>query len=237
MSDNPFEKARKEQDLWTGTEPYPDLQDDYRFAQPLDYIPVTKAPARNRKWEKKNKPRAFRRVPPNVQDAVRAVAKKETLPVDDIANALLDYSLNCYEQNQLHLEAELSQYRRTLMPERGWDGRPRVRWLEERWIPNPPRQTKLRERQTNSAQPWKDWPIVAYRLRPEVAQQIDEIWKRMQVPAGELVSRLLMHALNLYFQEKLFFMVEGETGRLVEPAAAQNPAPEPKLKESDWRPK
>lgn len=229
MSDDPFEKARQANGLWEGREPYPDLQDDYRFAQPLDYIPITKAPMRNRKWEKKNKARAFRCISPNMQQDVRNLAKAENLTADDLVNALLDYGLTCYERGTLKLEPELSKYRRTLLPERGWDGKTRVRWLEERWTPNPQRQTRAKEKLMHSEQAWKEWPIAAYRISPDVLNRLDALRQKLMVSAGDIVMRLLIHAMLVYREGNLVFQVEGEVD--------ENPETEHKLNESDWKPK
>jgi len=192
------------------------------YKRPMDYIPAAKVRLRSRRWEKRNKARSFRRVPPNVPDSIRMVARNESLTVDDVADALLDYALTCYQRNELKLEPELSEQRRTLMPERGWDGRSRLRWLEERWNPKPPRQTPAKAKLVHSPQPWKDWPIVAYRLSPKVVKEIDAIRGEKSVPAGEVFTRLIMHAMNAYQDGKLVLNAEN--------ASEQRPT------EADWRP-
>lgn len=207
------------------------------YKRPMDYIPVAKVRLRGRKWEKRNKARSFRCVSPDLQDDIRTLAKKEQLPVDDVANALLDYSLSCYRNGQMNLDAELCQYRRTVMPERGWDGKPRVYWLEQRWVPDPKRRAKVREKQMKSQQPWKDWPIVAYRLSPDVLRELDAIRERLQVPMGEIVTRLFIKALQVYAEGNLMFKVEDETEEPGKPAAGTKPESEHKLNEQDWKPK
>ena len=52
--------------------------------------------------------------------------------------------------------------------------------------------------------PWKDWPVVAYRLSDDLVQAVTGLCKSKAAARGEVLSRLLMYALDAY-----------ETGRLV----------------------
>ncbi len=180
--------------------------------QPLDYIPIAQVLPRSRKWEKVHKAHAFRRVPPNVQQAVRQAAYNESLTVDAIAQALLEYALMCCERGDLSLDAVLSEQRRTLLPEHGWGGHSRARWLEKSWGLTPPRKKPIKPKQPQIERPWRDWKVVAYRLSDRVFGEVDRLRKEKMVPAGEVLTRLLMHALNAYESGRLAF-VSGEDAK------------------------
>ena len=178
--------------------------------QPLDYIPIAQTLPRSRKWEKAHKAHAFRRVPPNVQQAVRQAAYNESLTVDAVAQALLEYALMCSERGDLVLDAVLSEQRRTLLPENGWGGHSRVCWLEKNWGMTPPRKKPVRSKPANLERPWRDWPVVAYRLSDTVFDQVNRLRLEKAVPSGEVLTRLLMHALNAYECGRLVFLSGGE---------------------------
>lgn len=181
-----------------------------RMRQPLDYIPIAQVLPRSRKWEKTHKAHAFRRVPPNVVQAVRQAAYNESLTVDAAAQAFLEYALMCYERGDLPLDAMLSEQRRTLLPEHGWGGHSRARWLEKNWGMTPPRKKPVRAAPTKVERPWRDWKVIAYRLSDDIFAQVDRLRKEKTVPAGEVLTRLLMHALNAYESGRMAFITGEE---------------------------
>lgn len=182
--------------------------------KPLDYIPVAKVLPRSRQWEKINKAHAFRRVPKNVQKAVRQAAENEGLTVDATAQALIEYALMCYERGDLQIDAILSEQRRTVMPAQGWGGQSRAHWMEKSWGLVPPRKSPVKAAPEKVERPWRDWPVVAYRLSDEVFEKVNKIWKEKYAPAGEVLARLLMHALNAYESGRMVFIQgsDGQTG-------------------------
>jgi hypothetical protein len=192
-------------------EAYNQLDLPGKLRQPLDYIPVAQAMPRSRRWEKTHKAHAFRRVPPNVQQAVRQAAYNESLTVDSVAQAFLEFALMCYERGDLPLDAQLIERGQTLLPEHGWGGHSRARWLEKTWGLTPPRKKPLKVTPTKVERPWKDWKVVAYRLSDAVFAQVDRLRREKYVPSGEVLTRLLMHALNAYEIGQMAFLAgEGE---------------------------
>ncbi len=195
-------------------DPFADLKPNFsnepnisgKLRQPLDYIPVAQLLPRSRKWEKTHKAHAFRRVPPNIVQAVRQAAYNESLTVDAAAQAFLEYALMCYERGDLHLDAMLSEQRRTLLPENGWSGQARARWLEKTWGLTPPRKKPVKVTPAKVERPWRDWKVVAYRLSDAIFARVDSLRKEKFVPSGEVLARLLMHALNAYEIGRMAFL-------------------------------
>jgi len=175
----------------------------YVPGNPLDYIPVAKVLPRSRRWEKAHKAHAFRRVPPNVVRAVRQAAVNENLTVDGAAQAFLGYALMCYERGDIQIDGLLSEQRRTVLPEQGWGGQPRAHWLEKSWGLTPPRPKNPKPKTEKADQLWRK--VIAYRLSAEVFSRIDRLRKEQDAPAGEVLARLLMHALNAYESGRLVF--------------------------------
>jgi len=164
---------------------------------------------RRRDWEEQHKARAFRGVAPNVHAAIRAAAENEQYSVDEIAQAFLDFSLQCCRRGEIELQPVLSNQRRTLFPEAEQHGnkpgkKPRLQWTEKTWGLKPPKKRARNARTGMEGRPWKDWPVVAYRLSSDLFNAIVQIGLDQDIRRGELVSKLLMHALDAY-----------EVGRLV----------------------
>jgi hypothetical protein len=192
----------------------------YVPGKPLDYIPVAKVLPRSRQWEKANKAHAFRRVPPNVVQAVRQAATNEGLTVDACTQALLEYALMCYERGDFRIEGVLSEQRRTVMPEHGWGGQPRAHWMEKTWGLTPPRPKPVKARPEKASQPWRK--VVAYRLSDDVMEKVSRLRQEKAAPAGEVLARLLMHALNAYENGRMVF-VEGTEVKAVTTAGRETP--------------
>lgn len=170
---------------------------------------------RRRDWEEQHKSRAFRGVAPNVHAAVRAVAENEQHTIDEMAQALLDFSLLCYQRGEIELQPVLDNQRRTLFPGvEGRSARPgkkaKVQWTEKTWGLKPPKKRTAKVKKGVDVRPWKDWPVVAYRLSDELFRAIERIGVDQEIQRGELVSKLLMHALDAYEAGRL--VIVSETG-------------------------
>ena len=170
---------------------------------------------RRRDWEAAHHSHAFRCVAPNVHTAVRAVAINEGCSVDQAAQALIEFGLACYRRGEVPIEPVLQKSRRTLFPEeQGKKGE--LRWTEKTWGLTPPKKRKSKAKSEQKARPWKDWPVVSYRLADATFTEIVEVCENRQANRGEVVTKLLMHALDAY-----------EAGRLV----LESDEPRPVLEE------
>ena len=165
---------------------------------------------RNRDWESQHPARAFRSVPPNIHAAIRAMAENEDLTMDHVVQALLEFSLVCYQRGEFAIEPVLSNGRRTLFPDEQPSGRQqkRLRWTEKTWGLKPPRKRPGRSRQGQAVRPWKDWPVVAYRLSNDQFHTIIQICQAKSAARGEVLSKLLMYALDAYETGRLVFEAE-----------------------------
>lgn len=195
MSDKPANR-RGLTDLSETT--MPDTTD--LFAQPR---------TRTRTWDRCNRAHAFRGIPPNTQAAVRAVANNHTITVDQAAQALLSYALSCIWNGTLKLEPVLEYGQSTLFPNTRFSrSRKVVHWSEKSWGLTPPKKKPHKVKQEGEVRPWRDWPVVAYRLEPETLERLSQLWKKHQLRRGEFVSYLLQHSLDAYESGKLVLEVK-----------------------------
>jgi hypothetical protein len=88
-----------------------------------------------------------------------------------------------------------------------------LRWTEK---PGLDPAIKRKTSQEQRRRPWKDWPVVSYRLADATFTEIVDVCENRQANRGEVVTKLLMHALDAY-----------EAGRLV----LESDEPRPVLEE------
>jgi hypothetical protein len=145
--------------------------------------------ARNRSWEQQHRGKSYRGIPKALHEALKEIAANHVRSVDVIAQAFLEYALVCCRRGELTFDPLLHQGRRTLLHTNG-----RV-WDERSWMANPTSENTPRKRKaTNDS--WRR--VATYRLSPEVIQTIHWFADQQEVPAGEIVTYLLSHALDAY---------------------------------------
>ena len=176
----------------------------------IEQLRVAEAKQRDRSWEKKtaNRPTTYRGVPPKLQAAIREIATDLQVNVDDVGRAFLEFGLQCYQQGEIRMTALLSNQRLTLFPAAdAWGSKPRPGWFEQVWDTQPPdpaaKQRSRRKTNADTAKPWQ-WPRVSYRGLPDgLKAAIQEMHQQHHVPAGEVVTLLLGHALDAYQNGRL----------------------------------
>ena len=161
---------------------------------------------RKREWERSNKTKTYRGVSPLAHTAVKEAASENGCSIDQAATAFLEYAVYCQQRGDtdLSLEPVLRRGRWTLFPNNETGSaspRQKVGWSEKIWeLKTPKTKDKSTKPAVNPApvKPWRDWPWVGYRLPGAVVQAIDSLRFDKNVPAGEVVTRLLEHASKAY---------------------------------------
>ncbi|MEW6181512.1 MAG: hypothetical protein AB1522_16570 [Chloroflexota bacterium] len=154
--------------------------------------------ARNREWEKANKPKHYRGVPAEIREQVKEVAEELEVTADEVARAFLEYGLLCIQRGTLVIQPAASQRRvkMTLYPFSG------AGWAENGWTPKPPPK-RSGQKKDRSAMLWKE--IAHYRIPDNLHEQIKQI-AGMTYPVGEVVAVLLKHGFESYQNGTLVLM-------------------------------
>ncbi len=84
--------------------------------------PPKAAPKRNREWEARQQASghgviAFRNVPAELRDDIKAIAQAQGVRVGEVARLFLEYGLDAYAAGRISLNPKLKQGRLTLYPE------------------------------------------------------------------------------------------------------------------------
>ncbi|MEJ5200603.1 MAG: hypothetical protein WHV66_00105 [Anaerolineales bacterium] len=161
-----------------------------QFANP-DLIEEAKNPKqkkRNRSWETAHRSRCYRGVPPEIRDQVKEIAKALGVPADEVAQAMVEYSLECLKRGTLKLDGIPSQKRpRMTLYASG------VGWKENAWSPQPPLKTSRQTKASTAL--WKQ--IAYYRIPQHIHDQIKRIAGSVY-PVGEVVAVMLKHGIESY---------------------------------------
>jgi len=176
----------------------------------IEQLRVAESKQRDRSWEKKvaNHPTTYRGVPPKLQAAIKEIAADLQVNVDDVGRAFLEFGMLCYQQGEIRITAVLSNQRLTLFPAAdAWGSKPHPGWFEQVWDAQTPkpglRQCNRRKVDAGATKPWQ-WPRVSYRGLPHgLKVAIQELHQQHHVPAGEVVTLLLGHALEAYQNGRL----------------------------------
>lgn len=161
----------------------PDLYESLRVAEPRK---------RNRHWEKQHQSHkaVYRGVDPKLSLQVKSIASDLCVPEGEVARAIIEHALRCYECGELDLNPHPNPYRMrmTLFPthdslpmptrSRGSKQKPEVLW---RVITT-----------------WRGFP-------PELKHELSALASDdgLHVPVGELITALLRFGLKEYQQGRL----------------------------------
>lgn len=198
----------------------PSAAPSVRLATPvIEQLRVAEVKQRDRSWEKMttNRPTTYRGVPPKLQAAIREIAADLQVNMDDVGRAFLEFGMQCYRQGEIRMTAVLSNQRLTLFPAAdAWGSKPRPGWFEQVWDAQPPepgtKQRTRRKADGNTTKPWQ-WPRVSYRGLPDdLKAAIQELHQQHSVPAGEVVTLLLGHALEAYQNGRLVLNPQPRSG-------------------------
>lgn len=153
---------------------------------------------RNRKWEKAHRPYRYVNVPLEVREQVLSLAGHLNVTADEVARALLEYGLECVddEKIQLHTRPNPRGRKMTLFPHdqaRGWKEANGPR----KEIPTRRRSILNREKKIHSA--------VSYRFPKRLHDELCGLAMELDVPVGEMVAFLLRHGLEAYQNGELSF--------------------------------
>lgn len=171
----------------------------------LDLIPVAeeKRKSRSRGWEasRRSEQVSYRGVPPKTHQAMKEIAESLEVRVDDVARAFLEFSLACYQRGEIEIEPVLDAGRRTLFPTPGgWNQH--AGWSEKRWNLEPVHRPARKKADKEHSQAWRR--LVTYRGIPQPIQNwVRSLQQQKQAPTGEIVTRLLHHALAAYQNGRL----------------------------------
>ena len=112
---------------------------------------------RNRGWEKLHRPYRYVNVPLELREQVVALAEHLEVTADEVARALIEYGIECVDEESLHLRTRPNPRGRklTLFPREQAKG-----WQE---LNGSPKEIPAR-RKKKSNQVKKTYPAVCYRL-------------------------------------------------------------------------
>lgn len=151
---------------------------------------------RNREWEKSNRSRCYRGVPENVRQQVKEIAEALNVPADEVARALIEYSLICLKRGTLVLSGKPS-WRRVKMTLYAHG----AGWAENGWTPQPPKRSGRKKDEPPAL--WRE--AVYYRIPDDLHEQVKQI-AGMTYPVGEVVAALLKHGIESYQRGTLVLM-------------------------------
>jgi hypothetical protein len=175
--------------------------------RPLDLIPVAEPrKKRERKWEKEHRAEiaTYRGIPAETHQILLQLADTLSVPVDEVARALLEYSLYQYRAGSLPLHPYPKSQRMTLFPDGNQvqDLTSNNPWLQQAFAARKPDRKKKKGKEP------KKWESrVTYRLPPELKTEVKEIADSHFVGVGELVLYLFLNALKAVNAQLLRFEV------------------------------
>ncbi len=177
---SPFETSNESMPLVAAP---PDLYESLRVAEPRK---------RNRHWEKQHQSHkaVYRGVDPKLSLQVKSIAGDLCVPEGEVARAIIEHALRCYERGELDLNPHPNPYRMrmTLFPTH--DSMP----------------TSSRSK-TTKQKPEVLWRVITtWRgFPPELKHELSALASEdgLNVPVGELITALLRFGLKEYQHKRL----------------------------------
>jgi len=165
--------------------------------QPLDFIPVAEPRnKRDRKWEKSHQAEiaTYRGIPPEMQRTLIRLGDHLGVPVDEVARALIEFSIRQVQTGLLPINPRPKAQRMTLFPqEHEVLPAPSPSWLREAFL------TGIGNKRGKKGDFPKAWESrVTYRLPLSLKQEIKRIANLHTVGIGELVYFFFLHALKAF---------------------------------------
>ena len=161
----------------------PDLYESLRIAEPRK---------RNRQWEKQHQSHkaVYRGVDPKLSLQIKSIAGNLCVPEGEVARAVIEHALRCYERGELDLDPRPNPYRlrMTLFPTH--DPMP---------APTRSRTTKQKpEVLWRVITTWRGFP-------PELKRELSALASDdgLNVPVGELITALLRFGLKEFQHGRL----------------------------------
>ena len=146
---------------------------------------------RNRRWEREHRPYRYVNVPLEVRQQVLALARHLLVTADEAARALIEYSVECADEETLQIHARPNPLGRkmTLFPKQE----------EKRWKSTNGTAKVIPAGRTKSSPAKKRTAgAVSYRLPRSVHDDICDFAMEHDVPLGEIVTLFLRHGLKAY---------------------------------------
>ena len=161
----------------------PDLYESLRVAEPRK---------RNRHWEKQHQSHkaVYRGVDPKLSLQVKSIAGDLCVPEGEVARAVIEHALRCYERGELDLNPRPNPYRMrmTLFPTHDY-------------LPMPARSKGAKQK------PEALWRVITtWRgFSPELKRELSALASDdgLNVPVGELITALLRFGLKEYQHKRL----------------------------------
>ena len=143
---------------------------------------------RNRQWEKLHRPYRYVNVPLELREQVVALAEHLEVTADEVARAMIEYGIDCVDEDSLRPETRPNPRGRklTLFPREQAKG-----WQE---MKSSPKEIPAR-RKKKSDQIKKTYPAVCYRLPESLHNNLCGLAMELAVPIGEVLTFLLRHGL------------------------------------------
>jgi hypothetical protein len=160
----------------------PDLYESLRVAEPRK---------RNRHWEKHHQSykAVYRGVDPRLSLQVKSIAGDLCVPEGEVARAIIEHALRCYERGEFDLNPRPNPYRlrMTLFPTH-----------ESFPMPTHYKGTKKSEVLWRVITTWRGFP-------PELKRELSSLAsdEGLNVPVGELITALLRFGLKEYQHKRL----------------------------------
>jgi hypothetical protein len=161
----------------------PDLYESLRVAEPRK---------RDRHWEKQHQSHkaVYRGVDPRLSLQVKSIAGDLCVPEGEVARAVIEHALRCYERGEFDLNPRPNPYRlrMTLFPN------------------NDPMPVSTRSKQTKQ-KPEVLWRVITTwrSFPPELKCELSALASDdgLNVPVGELITALLRFGLKEYQHKRL----------------------------------
>ena len=161
----------------------PDLYESLRVAEPRK---------RNRHWEKQHQSHkaVYRGVDPKLSLQVKSIAGDLRVPEGEVARAIIEHALRCYERGELDLNPRPNPYRMrmTLFPTHDS-------------LPMPARSKGAKQK------PEVLWRVITTwrSFSPELKRELSALASDdgLNVPVGELITALLRFGLKEYQLKRL----------------------------------
>jgi len=177
---SPFETATESMPVPAAP---PDLYESLRVAEPRK---------RNRHWEKQHQSHkaVYRGVDPKLSLQVKSIAGDLCVPEGEVARAILEHALRCYERGEFDLNPRPNPHRlrMTLFPTH-----------ESLPAPKPIKGSKHKpETLWRVITTWRGFP-------PELKRELSTLAsdEGLHVPVGELITALLRFGLKEYQHKRL----------------------------------
>jgi hypothetical protein len=161
----------------------PDLYESLRVAEPRK---------RNRHWEKQHQSHkaVYRGVDPKLSLQVKSIASDLCVPEGEVARAIIEHALRCYERGEFDLNPQPNPYRMrmTLFPTH-----------DSLSMPTRSRSSKQKpEALWRVITTWRGFP-------PELKRELSALASEdgLHVPIGELITALLRFGLKEYQHKRL----------------------------------